>query len=259
MNKKGSAEVIAGVSVVVLIVLLITALMSFSYVGVGHVGVKNRLGVVASDYLNPGVYLVGPLTSVEKFDTRVQLTEYKASAASKDLQIVSTNIALNYRVDPTKAVEIYKTIGVDYSDIIITPAIQEVVKAATAHYNAEELVTNREKVKNEITDTITQKLRDKGLEVTQVAITNFDFSAEFNAAIEQKQVAQQAALTAENKLKEMQYTSQAMELQSKVIEIKKLDIQREWIAKWNGILPSQLISSGDTVDMLLSLPTVATK
>jgi regulator of protease activity HflC (stomatin/prohibitin superfamily) len=255
MDKKASAEGLTVMFLVGGILLILILFLGFDYVPAGHIGVKNRLGIVNPQQWGPGIQWTGIMTRTEKFDTRIQLREYSASSASKDMQIVSTKIALNFRVEPLSTPEIFKTIGLKYQDVIIAPIIQEAVKASTAHFNAEELITQRTAVKDEITNYITDRLQDKGLIVTQVAITDFDFSTEFNAAIERKQVAAQDALTAENRFKEMQFTSKSMELQKQVLEIKKLDIQLEWIKKWDGRLPSSLISQGDTVDMLLNLPT----
>jgi regulator of protease activity HflC (stomatin/prohibitin superfamily) len=250
-HKKGQA-VVAGVGIVAFFIGLIILMMGFDYVGAGHIGVTDRLGVIGDNPWGPGVKWTGLLTSTESFTTRIQLKEYDANAASSDLQVVNTKITLNFKMNPLYAPEIYKTIGKNYQDVIIAPIIQEAVKSSTALYKAENLVKERTKVKNDITDYITTKLENKGLIVTEVAITDFQFGPEFNAAIEEKQVAEQKALTAENKYKEMEWTSQAMRLQTEVIEIKKLDIemkkleiQEQWVAKWQGQVPAVVMTGGD--------------
>lgn len=252
MNTKGQeGAIFFGITGVLIIIAAIVLLTGFDYVPAGNVGVKDRLGVVNPSHLEPGVYWTGVFTGTERFSTRIQLKEYGASAASQDLQMVNTKIALNFKVNPTSTPEIYKTIGTHYQDIIIAPVIQEAVKSSTAKYNAENLIKERTKVKQDITDYITNKLRDKGLIVTEVSITDFVFSNEFNQAIEEKQVAEQNALTAENKYREMEWTAKSMQLQSEVIEIKKLDLQREWISKWDGQLP--LIITSDNQGMFMQM------
>lgn len=252
------AGAIGVVFVIALVIAFFVCVIGFDYVPAGRIGVMDHLGEVNPTPWGPGVKWTGLLTSTIDMNTRLQLVSYDASAASKDLQIVKTKVGINFRIDPSKAPEIYKTIGEDYQPVIITPIVQEAVKQSTAYYNAEELITDRAAVKNQITQYITDKLATKGLIVTEVSITDFDFSEEFNKAIERKQVAAQDALAAENNLKAMQYNSQAMALQKEVLEIKKLDIQLEWIKKWSGNLPTTLISNEDTVDMLLNLPTPET-
>ncbi|MFW9873504.1 MAG: prohibitin family protein [Candidatus Thorarchaeota archaeon] len=255
MNKKAEGGALFGIGAVVFILVAIILLCGFDYVPAGNTGVKDHLGTVADVPLSPGVYWTGVFTSTKTFSTRIQLKEYDASAASMDLQPVYTTVALNFKINPSTAPEIYKTIGFDYQDVIITPVIQEAVKSSTAMYTAENLVKERPVVKNDITNYIISKLEDKGLVVTEVSITDFEFSDEFNAAIERKQVAEQDAKTAQNKLEEMTYTAEAMELQSKVIEIKKLDIQQAWINKWDGKMPTTVVTSDSGADFLMQIPT----
>lgn len=261
MNKKASSESALAIGAVVCVVLLVGLMFGFDYVPAGNIGVKNKLGQVNPVPWGPGVEWTGFMTSTEKFSTRIQKVEYDASAASNDLQIVDTKIALNFKVNPTSTPEIYKTIGRNYQDVIISPVIQEAVKSSTARYTAESLVKERTQVKADITNYIMSKLESKGLIVTEVSITDFKFSDEFNAAIDRKQVAEQDALTAENKLKEMEFTSQSMKLQSEVIEIKKLDLEQlrievelEKARKWDGAMPKTLITSDSASNFLMQLP-----
>lgn len=263
MNTKGQVNVVfAGTFIICLVVGIAIAVAGFDYVPAGHIGVKDRMGIVDDQPWGPGVKWTGLFTSTQSFTTRVQLKEYDATAASKDLQVVNTKVALNFKLDPQKAAEIYKTIGVNYQDVIIAPIVQESVKSSTAKYTADNLVQQRSDVKADITDYITLKLSEKGMIVTEVAITDFAFSDEYNTAIEQKQVAEQDALTAKNRLEEMKYTSESMKLQSEVLEIKKLDIeleklsvQRAYIEKWNGQMPNLLMTGSDSSKTLLNIAT----
>ena len=263
-NKKANAVGLGvglTVGVLAFIIGIIIVTMGFDYIAAGHIGVKERMGVINPVAWGPGVQWTGLLTSSASFTTRIQLKEYDVSAFSSDAQVVQTSVALNFRIDPQKAPEIYRTIGRNYQDIIIAPIIQETVKANTAKYALDDLVKNRGEVKNAITVALIKTLQDKGLIVTEVALTNFEFSPEVQAAIEAKQVAAQDALAAENRLKEMEFTSQAMALQSEVIEIKKIDlefaridVQRIMAEKWSGDYPNTLVISGEGKnDLLLNL------
>ena len=253
-NKKGQIEIAATVTVVALIVCVVFLTMGFDSVAAGHIGVKEKMGVIDPTPWGPGIQWTGVLTSTQDFTTRVQLVEYDVGAFSSDSQVVNTKVALNFRIDPSKAPEIYKNIGKNYQMIIISPIIQETVKAKTAKYKLEELTRNREEVKAAITVALTQKLQDKGLIVTEVSLTNFAFSAEVQAAIENKQVAAQNALASENNLKAMEFDAQSMKLQEDFVEIKKLDLQELWIAKWNGNVPTTLLIGAENADLMLSLP-----
>jgi regulator of protease activity HflC (stomatin/prohibitin superfamily) len=238
-----------GIFVFLIIGVLLT--LGFDYVPAGYIGVKDTLGTVDDTPWGPGITWTGVLTSTKDFTTRIQLKEYDASSASKDLQIVNTKIALNFKVNPQSTPEIYRTMGLKYQDLIISPIIQEAVKSSTARYTAENLIKERTMVKADITNYIISKLEDKGVIVTEVSITDFMFGPEFNQAIEEKQVAEQRALTAENKYNEMEWTSKSMKLQSEVLEIKKLDLQQMWIEKWNGQLPK--IVTSDSGGMFMQI------
>ena len=266
-RKKANAKLGVGLSVggIAFIIGLIIVTMGFDYIGAGHIGVKERMGVINDVAWGPGVQWTGILTSSQSFTTRVQLYEYDVNAFSSDAQVVQTKVALNFRIDPQRAPEIYKNIGVNYQDVIIAPIVQETVKANTAKYPLDDLVKKRGDVKAAITTALIQKLEDKGLIVTEVALTNFEFSPEVQVAIESKQVAAQDALAAENRLREMEFTSQSMALQSEVIEIKKLDlefakieVQRIMAEKWSGNYPNTLVmSGGEEQSLLLNLGGLA--
>lgn len=262
INKKANLRFGIGLTLgtIAFIVGMIIVGMGFDYIGAGHIGVKERMGVIDPVAWGPGVQWTGMLTSSQSFSTRVQLKEYAVSAFSSDAQVVETEVALNFRIDPTRAPQIYRDFNVNYQDIIISPLVQETVKANTAKYPLDDLVKKRGEVKNAITMALIKKLEDKGLFVTEVALTNFEFSPEVQAAIEAKQVAAQDALAAENRLQEMRFTSEAMKLQTEVLEIKKIDlefakieVQRIMAEKWSGNYPNTLVISGDDQELLLNL------
>jgi regulator of protease activity HflC (stomatin/prohibitin superfamily) len=141
----------------------------------------------------------------------IKTQKYQAdnlSAASKDLQDVTTTIAINYKLDPSKASEVFRTIGLDYMEVIAHPAIQEIVKEITAKYNAEDCIVKRSEVKDAISASLINRLGERGIIVESVNITNFEFSSEFTAAIEAKVVAQQRIETAQNDLERMKVEAQ---------------------------------------------------
>ena len=204
---RGSSRLIAAVAVVALVLFLLSE--AFVIVESGHVGVVRTLGAVQPVSLNEGFHFKKPfLDRVEQIDIRLTKEENAAGAASKDLQTVSTKVTVQYSLDGDVAPLTYQKIGTRavVGTTLVTPAIMESVKAVTAQYTAEELVTKRALVKQgiqqAITDFINATLRQKSVEnaisIANVAITDFDFSAEFNKAIEQKVRAEQEALKAEN-------------------------------------------------------------
>ncbi len=248
---------------VALVAVLIIALNSFVIVDAGHTGVVVTMGKVSEGVLQEGIHAKAPFVqSVVKIDNRIQKLEVKTEAFSKDLQSVDTTLAINYRVDTAKSYSIYKNIGADYENVLVVPAVNEVLKAITAKYTAEESVTNRVLISDGLVEGLNEKLNDLGLYVTDVNIINFDFSEAFITAIEEKQVAQQQLLKAETE-KQTKITNAQAEAESikikaqgeaeaneainksltdKVIENKKIE-------KWNGELPRVQGGNGTIVDI----------
>lgn len=233
---------------------------SWYIVQAGNSGILLTLGKVDAVPKDNGFHFKLPIIqSVVKMDIQTQKYEAKASSASKDLQIVSTSVAVNYHLIKDQVPQIFQEIGINYADKIIQPAVQEVVKASTAQFTAEELITNRTQVKLKIDELLHNRLTEKGIIMETTSITNFDFSPEFNQAIESKVTAQQTALKAENDLirikVEKEQTITQAEAQAQSVKLKadadayalsvirsELEkssnlIQYRAIEKWNGVLP----------------------
>jgi prohibitin 2 len=199
----------------ILIIVVGVAVGSFVTIPAGERGVLLRFGKV-SGVLNEGLNMKVPLIdTVEKMSVKTQLFEAKAESASRDLQDVTTTVAVNYKISPELVGEIYRTIGKDYIDKIAHPIVQETVKSITAEYNAEDMILKRSDVKKEITTILTQRLNERGIIAESVNITNFAFSDEFTKAIESKVVAVQKVLEAENTLKQVEVEARQAEQKAK--------------------------------------------
>ncbi len=185
-------------------------------VDAGQVGVKTVWGAVQPDVYQEGIYLTWVGQDIISMDARMQKKEASATASSKDLQVVSAVIALNYRIDTAKAPNIYQGIGnlAQVESNIVDPVLQEAVKTATAQYNAEELITQRREVKEAISTYVKQRLEQSFLIVTDLSIVNFSFDSKYQDAIEAKQVAEQSALTATNDLRRIEVEAKQAEAQA---------------------------------------------
>jgi len=173
----------------------------------GTVGVLAQWGEVHSDSKSEGLHWETWFRDdIVNMPLRVQKIEAKASASSKDLQVVTSIIALNYRLDGSKAVDVFQDIGKleTVEQTIVAPALQEAVKASTAKYTAQELVTKRQEVKNTISDYITATLEKSHLQVTELSIVDFKFDNKYQAAVEDKQVAEENAKKATNDLQRIE-------------------------------------------------------
>jgi prohibitin 2 len=170
-------------------------------------------------------------------EVRTQKIVESATSASKDLQDVSTQVALNYHVNPDRAQVLYQQLGPDYANRVIVPAIQESVKQVTARFNAEELITNRETVKNQIEEQIKARLAPYNVVVDALSITEFAFSQQFTTAVESKVEAQQRALQAQNELRRIQIEAQQNE--AKAIGEQKANIARAEGIKQSNVLQAE--------------------
>ncbi|MDO8681931.1 MAG: prohibitin family protein, partial [Armatimonadota bacterium] len=237
------------------IILIIIGFFASSIVQIpaGYRGVLLQFTAVKG-VLGEGIHIIIPyVNSVERMEVRVQKESSEASAASKDMQVVTTQLALNFRVNPSKVGLLYKRVGSEYTSRIIDPAVQESIKMVTANYTAEELIKERPRVKAEVEQDITRRLRDYDLIVQPggLSITNFNFSDEFNMAIEAKQVAQQEAekqryvlqkaeLERQTQVTRARGASEAAKLNAAALQAQggSKVIAREWIEKWDGHLPT---------------------
>jgi len=236
------------------LVVLIVLVKSFGTVGAGEQGVVLRFSAVQERVLDEGMYFIIPFVEdVILMDVRIQKFETRAAASSKDLQMVSSAIALNYHVDPTAVNQVYRSFRLAYRQTIIDPAVQESVKAATAQFTAEELITRRPEVSAQIREILTSRLREYNIVVDQFSITELNFSDLFIQSIEAKQVAEQAAQKAINDLTrikvEAEQTIAAAKAEAESQRLQSITItanilQLRAIEKWDGVLPQ--VTSGAT-------------
>lgn len=251
--------------IILAIFLLIVFFNSFTAVPTGFVGIKTTFGKVSDSVIEEGLNLKIPFVQkIVLIDCRTQKAEVSCSTASKDLQEVYLNVAINYNVTKGTAQKLYKEVGVNYSSIIISPSLLESVKSITAQYTAEELITKRSEVSDKMEELLKSKIENRGFDVVDFNITDLNFSAVYNQAIENKQVAEQEAKQAqyelekskienERKIAEAQANAQVMQAQNasiteNALKLKELEVQQQFIEKWNGTLPSTL--SGDAMPFL---------
>jgi prohibitin 2 len=242
----------------VLIIVAILAVFLFFrpwvQVGAGERGVVLNFGAVQDTVLGEGLHFRMPIRQkVAIMDVKVQKAVTDAASASSDLQDVTSSVALNYHVVPDKANVVYQTLGVEFKERIIDPAIQEVMKAVSARYTAEELITKRAAVSEAMRENLAERLLSYNIAVDAFSIVSFSFSKVFTEAIEAKQTAEQLALKAKRDLErikieaEQKITAAKAEAESlrlqranislDLIELRKIEANLKAIDKWNGILP----------------------
>ena len=229
---------------------------SFTIISAGHTGVQVTFGEVNMNPLSEGVHFVNPLSSIKDVDVRLQKAELKgASAGTKDLQQVHTDIVVQYRLNASKVPHIYKEFGLNVDDKVLGPGINEAFKSVTGHYTSEELITKRDEVSMAITEHLRSKMAPFNIDVSGVSLVNFGFSAEYQKAIESKVIATQNKLKAEQDLERIKVEAasrvaqakgeaEAISIQAQAIQSNggQNYVQLQWIQKWDGNLPNTVVN-----------------
>src|ERR687897_124239 len=240
LNSNSSKRIlrIAIPAIVGVIIVAILIVSSVKIVDAGNRGVLLNFGAVdVSRSLDEGIHFVVPIRdNVVQMEVRTQKITEDTVSASQDLQDVSTQVALNYHLDPDNAQVVYRQLGIDYANRVIVPAIQESVKQVTARFNAEELITQRESVKTEIEQQIRARLATYNIIVDAISITEFEFSPEFVRAVEAKVAAQQRALQAQNELRRI-------EIEAQQAEARAVGEQQANIARAEGVRQANVLQA----------------
>jgi prohibitin 2 len=237
------------IAIGIIALLLLFLLSPFGTIAAGERGVHLRFTAVTGKVFGEGLYFRFPLIeSVQMMDVKVQKYEMKSDAASKDLQTVHSIVALNFHIDPDRVANMYQDVGLQFKDRIIDPGMQEAIKASTAKFTAEELITKRELVRDEIKAQLKTRLKERNILVDEFNIVNFEFSKNFNDAIEAKVTAEQQALAAKNKLEQIKFEAdqkiaeargkaEAMTIESNALKSNPQILELRALEKWNGTLP----------------------
>lgn len=248
-------------TVFAIIIIILLVFLSIYQVPAGHRGVLTTFGKVDLEEKQEGIGFKIPFAQqVTKIEVRTQKVMSIADSSSKDLQDVQTEIALNYHVRPEYASELFQNIGLDYKSRIIEPAIQETVKSVSAKYTAEELVTKRSEVRINLKLQLEERLQKSFIVIDDFNIVNFQFSEEFDKAIEQKVTAEQLKLKAERDLERIKIeaeqkvtTAQAeadsIRIQNEALARNQDVLKLRWIEKWDGVTPKVIGSSSNLINI----------
>ena len=262
----------------IFVVLLAVILLSSSFVVIpaGHTGVALTFGKVGDVVLQEGLHFKVPFVQkIVVMDNRIVKLDVNTEAFSKDLQTITTVVAVNYHVGKESSQTVYKNVGLGFEEVLITPAVNEVLKAVTAKYTAVELVSSRAEVSMLLDDGLNEKLNNYGIFINELNIINWDFSPEYINAVEAKQVAEQnliktrteqeqalvianteaqkRVIAAEAEANEIKVLAEANAESNRILteSITDMLIRYQSVAKWDGKLPTVMTGSGN---LLVDLP-----
>ena len=252
----GAAKVVKYIAIFIAALILLSWLNPFVVINAGHRGVITTFGKVNQIVLEEGLHFRIPvMQQVKEINVQIQKGEGDGDAASRDLQQVHAKIALNFHLIPSRVAETYQLIGDlnSVGDRIIIPAVQEATKATTAKYTAEELISKRPEVRDQISQFMRDRLLRHGIQIDEFSIVNFRFSESFNQAIEAKTTAEQLKLKAEKDLERIRVEAeqkiasakaeaeslrlQKQEITPDLLKLREIENQRVALEKWDGHLP----------------------
>ncbi len=255
-SQAGVIRAIKYIAILIAALILISWLNPFVVINAGNRGVITTFGKVNPIVLEEGLHLRIPIMQqVTEINVQIQKGEGDGDAASRDLQQVHAKIALNYHLIPNRVAETYQAIGDlnSVGDRIIIPAVQEATKATTAKYTAEELISKRPEVRDQISQFMRDRLLRHGIQIDEFSIVNFRFSESFNQAIEAKTTAEQLKLKAERDLERIRVEAeqkiasakaeaeslrlQKQEITPDLLKLREIENQRVALEKWDGRLP----------------------
>lgn len=264
-STNGKMEVVGGPKVnwktnpkqlVALVGVILILVSCFVQVPAGYTGIVTNFGKVEDVTYEAGLHLKAPWKEVIKMDNRNQKQTSDLECFSSDIQAVTMTYTINYQIDKQSAQTIYKTIGIDYYNTVIVPRVQEAVKAMTAKYTAENLVSSRDELAISIEEVLVESLAELNIQLINTAIENISFTEAFTTAVEEKQVAVQNKLKAESEAAAKIIAAQATADANALLQTSITDkiLMQQMIDKWDGKYPT-VMSDGSMMFDLSSFVT----
>ena len=226
MFKAKKGLIIGGIAVLIVLLVFVTCTAT---VETGYTGIVTTFGKVEDVTLEAGLHFKSPFQRIIAMDNREQKTSFTTEAFSSDIQQVNIIGSINYAINKSTAMNLFKEVGTDYFNKLVYPRMLEITKGVFSKYTAENLVANRQKLSESIREGLDNELDEYGINVISVSIENLDFTDAFTDAVEAKQVAAQKKLQAEIEQNQM-----TMETQQQA-ERKRINAEAEAnVAKINA-------------------------
>lgn len=267
------------------VALVLIGVSCFTSVPTGYTGILTTFGRVENETIEAGFHIKAPWQAIVKMNNQEQRKQFTLDAFSSDIQQVSVSGSINYNIDKKSAMTLYKEVGTAYADTLVIPRLYENTKAVFSHYKAEELISKRDVLSDEIRDMMMLDLKDYGVNVLSISIEDVDFTDAFTNAVESKQVATQNKLKAETEQEQMTMESRAAAERRQIEAAAQAEIERinadaeayriktqseaeaeankkiaeslseqlieyNYANSWNGQLPNTFVGSGDAIPVI---------
>ena len=210
-----NGKAVKGIALAVAVVVLALVVYGFctSVVPTGYTGILTTFGKVADYTLDAGFHLKSPFQKVTLMDNREQKSSFTTEAFASDIQQVNIMGSINYNINKTTAMNLFKDVGVEYFNTLVSPRMLENMKAVFSKYTAEELISSRDQLSVETRGVLSREMERYGINIINISIEDIDFADAFTNAVEAKQVAQQAKLKAQ--IEQEQATMEAQQAASR--------------------------------------------
>lgn len=226
----------------------------------GHRGVLYTFGAIDKVELGEGLNFIIPFVQhAEMVEVKTKSQSVKSNTVSKDIQPVDSETTLNYHIAPNMAADVTANVSGDIGTTIIAPAMQEAIKYATAQFDIQNMIGNRDQVRDKAKQILIDKLTKYGIVLDEYTITDFSPSKKYMDAVEAKQISEQSAEKAKYDLEKVQTDAQQKvaiaqaeadalraqrdQITDSLLQLRAIENQKAAIEKWDGALPQNIYGS----------------
>jgi len=236
-----------------IVFILFLFINPFKLIGAGENAIVFNRFTNKISVLDTGLRWVTPIVNYTKiYSIRITKTEYKKICGlSSDSQTLDLDFIINWSLDSHKLDYIFRNIKGDIEDTIMYNAVVDTSKAELGKFRIDDIAKNREKLRQAVQNALFERLKEKGVVIHNVSVTNVDFNDEYEGAIENKMIAEQQALEAKNLKEKVKYESEAKKIENQNLSsVTPLVLKQKWIEKWDGKLPQ--VMTAENANMLLN-------
>jgi prohibitin 1 len=244
-----------GAAIGLVVLLGVGLASSLAYVPAGHVGVLTLFGRVTGDVLPEGTHFVNPLKRNVTMSVRTEELKEQASVPSQEGLLVTLDTSLLFRLDASKADQVYRTIGPNYLDVVVVPNLRSAIRAVTAANSANALYTGeREMVAQHIAEDLKRELEPRGVVVESVLLRDVQLPAMVRQSIEAKQQAEQEALRMSFVLQREKQEAERKRIEAGGIsDFQKIVAQgiSQQLLTWKGIEATEKLASSNNAKVVV--------
>lgn len=242
-------------AIVVAVFVVIIVWMSVAYVPAGHVGVLTLFGRVTGEVLAEGTHLVNPFKVNNTMTARTQELKESASVPSNEGLIISMDTSLLFRLDASKAPDVYRTVGPGYVDVVVEPNLRSAIRESTASHSANTLYSGeREAVAKQIVQTLNEKLQGRGIIIESILLRDIQLPQALKTSIEAKQQAEQESLAMSFRLQKEKQEADRKRIEAQGIRDFQQTVAQgisAQLLEWKGIEATETLAKSPNTKIVV--------